>query len=89
MVRLPILFWFLDAGNDETLGRLSWPASKNQNNSGSQREHLKPTVRTRPANLANFALPCHVHTLHSAACATLAKGRFATQTRLRPVCFAS
>jgi hypothetical protein len=22
------LFWFLDAGNDETLGRLSWPASK-------------------------------------------------------------
>ena len=20
--------WFLDAGNDETLGRLSWPASK-------------------------------------------------------------
>ena len=23
-----MLCWFLDAGNDETLGRLSWPASK-------------------------------------------------------------
>jgi hypothetical protein len=25
---VPVLCWFLDAGNDETLGRLSWPASK-------------------------------------------------------------
>ena len=34
--RCPIMFWLLDARNDETLGRLSWPASKNQNMNGSR-----------------------------------------------------
>jgi hypothetical protein len=27
-LNVPVLCWFLDAGNDETLGRLSWPASE-------------------------------------------------------------
>jgi hypothetical protein len=30
------LFWFLDAGNDETLGRLSWPASKKRQGTKSR-----------------------------------------------------
>jgi hypothetical protein len=28
--------WFLDAGNDETLGRLSWPASKKRQGTKSR-----------------------------------------------------
>jgi hypothetical protein len=28
LLRCRLLCWFLDAGNDETLGRLSWPTSK-------------------------------------------------------------
>jgi hypothetical protein len=27
-MELPLLCWFLDAGNDETLRTLNWPASK-------------------------------------------------------------
>jgi hypothetical protein len=31
-----LLYWFLDAGNDETLGRLSWPASKKRQGTKSR-----------------------------------------------------
>ena len=31
-----MLCWFLDAGNDETLGRLSWPASKKRQGTKSR-----------------------------------------------------
>ena len=30
------MFWFLDAGNDERLGRLSWPASKKRQGTKSR-----------------------------------------------------
>ena len=38
------MFWFLDAGNDETLGRLSWPASKKRQSTKS-REVWHPAVQ--------------------------------------------
>jgi hypothetical protein len=38
------VFWFLDAGNDETLGRLSWPASKKRQGTKS-REVWHPAVQ--------------------------------------------
>ena len=38
------MFWFLDAGNDETLGRLSWPASKNQNKLGHEQSGCLPQI---------------------------------------------
>jgi hypothetical protein len=44
MLRCPFLFWFLDAGNDETLGRLSWPASKKRQGTKS-REVWHPAVQ--------------------------------------------
>ncbi len=34
--RCRLLFWFLDAGNDETLDRLSWPASKKRQGTKSR-----------------------------------------------------
>jgi hypothetical protein len=38
------MFCFLDAGNDETLGRLSWPASKKRQGTKS-REVWHPAVQ--------------------------------------------
>ena len=40
----PSVFWFLDAGNDETLGRLTWPASKKRQGTRS-REVWHPAVQ--------------------------------------------
>ena len=36
MNRLPVLLWFLDAGDDETIGTLSWPASKKRQGTKSR-----------------------------------------------------
>jgi len=43
-LNVPVLCWFLDAGNDETLGRLSWPASKKRQCTKS-REVWHPAVQ--------------------------------------------
>jgi hypothetical protein len=40
----PLLSWFLDAGNDDTLGALSWPASKKRQGTKS-REVWHPAVQ--------------------------------------------
>ena len=36
MASCPLLWWFLDAGNDETLRRLNWPASKKRQGAKSR-----------------------------------------------------
>ena len=33
---LPLVLWFLDAGDDETIGTLSWPASKKRQGTKSR-----------------------------------------------------
>src|SRR3984893_5898013 len=44
--------WFLDAGNDETLGRLSWPASKKRQGTKS-----REVGRRRCSELRDLAAP--------------------------------
>jgi hypothetical protein len=44
-----LLLWFLDAGDDETIGTLNWPASKNQHNALA-------LFGRRPVERANLSL---------------------------------
>ena len=47
-----MLCWFLDAGNDDTLGRLSWPASKKRQGTKS-----REVGRRRCSELPDLAAP--------------------------------
>jgi hypothetical protein len=52
LAECPLLCWFLDAGNDETLGRLSWPASKKRQGTKS-----REVGRRRCSELPDLAAP--------------------------------